>query len=104
MLLQWLTIKGRDSDLKKIRSISDGDFPLTVCWMSRMDLMGFPFSDTELSRIDSAIDGMLSIKTPTLPVEEETKKPNIQDRLREKVTECQGELEGLFDEFEIIPN
>jgi hypothetical protein len=26
-------------------------------------------------------------------------KPNIQDRLREKVSECAGELDGMFDEF-----
>jgi hypothetical protein len=28
-----------------------------------------------------------------------TAKPNIQDRLREKVSECAGELDGMFDEF-----
>jgi len=26
-------------------------------------------------------------------------KPNIQDRLREKASECNGELDGMFDEF-----
>jgi hypothetical protein len=26
-------------------------------------------------------------------------KPNIQDRLREKMKECAGELEGMLDDF-----
>ena len=28
-------------------------------------------------------------------------KPNIQDRLREKVSECAGEMEGLYDDFRV---
>jgi hypothetical protein len=30
---------------------------------------------------------------------DEPTRPNIQDRLREKVSECAGELDGMFDEF-----
>ena len=33
------------------------------------------------------------------PVVDAVARPNIQDRLREKVLECAGELDGLFDEF-----
>jgi hypothetical protein len=34
-----------------------------------------------------------------LPEEAGQPRPNIQDRLREKVSECLGELDGMFDEF-----
>ena len=43
---------------------------------------------------------MTGVQTCALPIyEPAVSRPNIQDRLREKVSECLGELDGQFDEF-----
>ncbi len=65
--------------------------------------MGLQLDEHEQIKLDNMITELLSIKDePKIEIvadKDETPKLTIQDRLREKVSECIGELEGSFDEF-----
>jgi hypothetical protein len=103
MIVHWLEHNDRSKDARKIRSIPDSQIRLTPAWVCRMNLVGLELSEHELLQVDTQISNMLKIKSEVKVVvtEEETaqNKVTIQDRLREKVSECAGELEGVFDEF-----
>lgn len=93
----------RVKDAKKIRSLSDSQVRLTTGWLCRMADMGLQLDEHEQIQLDNMIAELLAIKdapkTEVAADEPEVPKTTIQDRLREKVSECMGELEGLFDEF-----
>jgi len=99
----YLEQHDRARDAKKIRSLSDSQVRLTTGWLCRMSMMGLQLNEHEQIQLDNMIAELLAIKdAPKVEVENtepEVPKTTIQDRLREKVSECLGELEGLFDEF-----
>jgi len=99
----YLEMHERGKDAKKIRSLGDSQMRLTTGWLCRMSMMGLDLSEHEQIKLDNMIAELLAIKdTPQAEAnstEPEIPKTTIQDRLREKVSECLGELEGLFDEF-----
>jgi len=103
MIVHWLEHNDRPKDARKIRSIPDSQIRLTPAWVCRMNLVGLELNEHELLQVDTQISNMLKIKSEVKVVvtEEETaqNRVTIQDRLREKVSECAGELEGLFDDF-----
>jgi hypothetical protein len=103
MIAHWLDHNDRAKDAKKIRAIPDSQIRLTPAWVCRMNLVGLELNEHELLQVDTQISNMLKVKEEVKVVvtEEETaqNKVTIQDRLREKVSECAGELEGLFDDF-----
>jgi hypothetical protein len=66
-----------------------------------MSMVGLELTAQEQTKLELLLKEILAEKQE---VQEETTEPEvprvtIQDRLREKVSECAGELEGLFDEF-----
>lgn len=99
----YLDMHNRTKDAKKIRSLSDSQVRLTTGWLCRMSMMGLQLNEQEQIKLDNLVDELLAIKdAPKAEVstdEPEVPKTTIQDRLREKVSECLGELDGLFDEF-----
>jgi len=103
MIAHWLDHNGRQKDAKKIRSIPDSQIRLTPAWVCRMNLVGLQLNEHELAQVDTQISNMLKIKSEVKVVateEENTQaRVTIQDRLREKISECAGELEGMFDQF-----
>jgi hypothetical protein len=103
MLVHWLEVKERAKDAKKIRAIPDSQIRLTPAWVCRMNLVGLELLDPEQVKLEGMIAEMLAAKDEVKVVvtEEESAvaKVTIQDRLREKVADCAGELEGMFDEF-----
>lgn len=103
LIVAWLEQHDRPKDAKKIRSIPDSQIRLTPAWLCRMNMMGLELTDHEQISLDDRIKEMLSYKEQAKVevVEEDTGAPKItiQDRLREKVSECAGELEGMFDDF-----
>lgn len=103
-VVAYLETHDRSKDAKKIRSLSDSQIRLTPGWLCRMSLMGLQLGEHESIQLDNMIAEMLAIKDQPKAevVEEDPNAPaklTIQDRLREKVSECLGELDGLFDEF-----
>lgn len=105
MLCQYLEINNRARDAKTMRGIPDSQIRLTPAWVCRMTLMGLMLNEHEQGIIDEQIVNMLKIKQEAkrdkdeVAAESAVAKLTIQDHLREKVSECAGELEGMFDEF-----
>jgi hypothetical protein len=103
MICQWLTINHREKDSKMMRGIPDGAIRLTPAWVCRMNLMGLELLEHEQCLVDNQIADMLKVKQEVKKVVDEAEaavaKLTIQDHLREKVSECAGELEGMFDDF-----
>jgi hypothetical protein len=103
MIAHWLEHNDRPRDAKLIRGIPDSQIRSTTAWVCRMNLIGLALSEHELSVIDGQISDMMRIKQEVVKVvtEEETTQARltIQDHLRERMSECAGELEGMFDDF-----
>ena len=102
MLVAYLESHGRKADVRALRGVPDPAVRLTTAWLCRMSMVGLQLTDTETVRLEGYIQEILTAREPEVVVAEAAPvvaKPNIQDRLREKVSECAGELDGMFDEF-----
>lgn len=105
MLCHYLEHNGRKVDAKKMRGIPDSQIRITPAWVCRMTLIGLELLEHEQCIIDEQISEMLKSKQEVKKSQEEkdddtaVAKLTIQDHLREKVSECCGELEGMFDDF-----
>jgi hypothetical protein len=105
MLCQYLEINYRVKDAKTMRGIPDSQIRLTPAWVCRMTLVGLQLNEHEQCIIDEQIASMLKIKQEAkrdkseVDAEAAVTRLTIQDHLREKVSECAGELEGMFDDF-----
>jgi len=104
-ICHYLQTVGREKDSKVFRGIPDSKVRVTPGWVCRMVLMGLQLNEHEQCTIDAQISEMLSVKQEVKKVQSEVDadaavaKLTIQDHLREKVSECAGELEGMFDDF-----
>ena len=104
MLVAYLEHNGRKADVRALKGVPDSAVRLTTAWLCRMSMVGLELTDTETVRLEGYIQEILRAREPEVTVVEDVPvvaKPNIQDRLREKVSECAGELDGMFDEFVI---
>jgi hypothetical protein len=103
MIVNYLESQDRKADVRILKSIPDSAIRLTTGWLCRMKMVGLELSETEQIKLDNLLKEILTSKQ-TEQVDAESAsdapaKPNIQDRLREKVGECAAELDGMFDEF-----
>jgi hypothetical protein len=104
MIVAHLERHDRPKDAKKIRAVPDSQIRLTSAWLCRMIDMGLQLNEHEQIKLDNMLAEMLEFKEQDkaeteVVADNSPAKMTIQDRLREKVSECLGELEGLFDEF-----
>ena len=105
MLCHYLEHNGRSKDAKTMRGIPDSQIRLTPAWVCRMTLIGLVLKEHEQENINGQLNEMLKSKQETKKVQSEVDadaavaRLTIQDHLREKVSECCGELEGMFDDF-----
>lgn len=105
MLCHYLEHNNRPKDAKLMRGIADSQIRVTPAWACRMTLIGLVLNDHEQGIVDDQIGTMLKskqeVKASQADVDTATavQKLTIQDHLREKVSECCGELEGMFDDF-----
>lgn len=98
----YLDRRSRTRDAKVVRSVPDGLVRPTTGWLCRMSDMGLELTDPEQIKLDHMIADILAVRQPpptATAAEPDITRPTIQDRLREKVSECAGELEGVFDDF-----
>jgi hypothetical protein len=88
-----------------MRGIPDSQIRVTPAWVCRMTLLGLMLNEHEQSIVDEQISQMLKSKQEIRRAQAEVDsdaavaKLTIQDHLREKISECCGELEGMFDDF-----
>lgn len=103
MIVNYLETHGRKADVRLFKGVPDSAIRLTTGWLCRMSMVGLELNDHEQIKLDNLIQEILTSKqevnVESEPAPDAPTRPNIQDRLREKVSECMGELEGLFDEF-----
>jgi len=105
MLCHYLEHNGRSKDAKTMRGIPDSQIRVTPAWVCRMTLIGLVLNEHEQSIVDEQISAMLKVKQEKKREQSEVDadtavaKLTIQDHLREKISECCGELEGMFDDF-----
>ena len=102
MIVNYLEAHDRKTDVRLLKGIPDSAVRLTTGWLCRMSLVGLELSEKEELSLQTQLREILDSKQNEVAeavVEDTTAKITIQDRLREKVSECAGELEGLFDEF-----
>jgi hypothetical protein len=102
MIVAYLELHDRRDQVRALRGVPDSAIRLTTAWLCRMSMVGLELTNTEQIRLDNYIEEILSSsekETVTDTVDVAPARPNIQDRLREKVSECAGEIDGLFDDF-----
>ena len=102
MIVNYLETHGRKDDVRLLKGIPDSAIRLTTGWLCRMIMLGLELNNSEQTRLQSQLREILDSKQHTVeeaPEEPAVPKITIQDRLREKTNECNGELEGLFDDF-----
>lgn len=104
MIVSYLETHDRKADVRTLKSVPDSSIRLTTGWLCRMSLVGLELDEHEQIKLDNLIVEVLASTTETssqitTATDNETVKLNIQDRLREKMKECAGELEGMLDDF-----
>lgn len=106
MIVNYLERHDRKADIKLLKGVPDSSIRLTTGWLCRMSMVGLELTDHEQIQLDNLLKEILEskqeVEVAEVVVADEnanTNKITIQDRLREKTSECLGELDGLFDEF-----
>ena len=103
MIVNYLETHGRKNDVRTLKRIPDSSIRLTTGWLCRMSMVGLELNEHEQIKLDNLLKEILESKqdeeVAEAPVDDGVPRITIQDRLREKVSECAGELDGLFDEF-----
>lgn len=108
----WLD-RHEDKNAKAFRGIPEQSVPSTMGWLCRMNTMGLDLTEHELLYIENHVSELVNKHKPAKKLsakaqasedakaeqQAETARITIQDRLREKVAECAGEIEGMFDDF-----
>lgn len=103
-VIDWLARNERQRDAKDFARVPESIIGNQIGWLCRMNLMGLQLNEHEALTVDNAITAHIrsirAVKEVIKTAEKEVPRgPTIQDRLREKVQECAGELEGMFDDF-----
>jgi len=103
MIVNYLELHNRKTDVRLLKGIPDSAIRLTTGWLCRMSMTGLELTEKETVKLDSMLREILDskqvVKEEAIVVDDGTPRITIQDRLREKVSECAGELEGMFDDF-----
>jgi len=105
MLVHYLDHHNRPKEAKLMRGIADSQIRVTPAWACRMSMIGLELTEHELSIVESQISDMLKTKQEVkraqvdVDADAAVARLTIQDHLREKVSECCGELEAMFDDF-----
>lgn len=103
MIVSWLESQGRKADLRRLRRVPDSAISCTVGWLCRMNMVGLELTESENTKLDTMLAHILNQEQVNHVAEPESEtaqpKVTIQDRLRERIVECAGEIDGMFDEF-----
>lgn len=104
LIIDWLTRRDRTKEAKEFARVPEGTIRNVTGWLCRMNTMGLELNEKETLQLEEMIQGHLAhvrtikeiVKTAELP---ESIKPNIQDRLRDKMIEAAGEIESMYDDM-----
>jgi len=101
--------KNRPADAKYFAEVEEKDVHISYGWMARMLLQGAIVSDEHQKSFDKNLTDLIDLGKARLLAKETVvkvaiatstvKRTSIQDAVKEKASECIGELEGCIDEF-----
>ena len=101
--------KNRPADAKYFAEVEEKDVHISYGWMARMLLQGAIVSEEHLKSFDKNLTDLIDLGKARLLAKETVvkvaiatstvKRTSIQDAVKEKASECIGELEGCIDEF-----
>lgn len=101
---EWLDQSPKRRDLAQIVR-KQGNFNSAMGWLCRSARMGYRLRIQDLRKLQKALTEFMvelnqqaaqnAAQATTKPV----KKPSIQDHILQKISDCQGEIAGQFDDF-----
>jgi len=103
-IVDWLARNDRTKEAREFARVPESTITNVYGWLCRMNTMGLDLSEHELLTVNNIIKTHLAsvrnireiVKSADEPA---VVKPNIQDRLRDKMIEAAGEIEGMYDEM-----
>ena len=103
-IIDWLSRTDRQRDAKEFARVPESTITNVYGWLARMNLMGLVLTEHEELQLNDQVKmhiaSVRAVKEVVAKVDEPAvARPNIQDRLREKMTEAAGEIEGMFDDM-----
>ena len=103
LIIDWLGRNDRQQDAKSFGKVPESTIRNQIGWLCRMHLRGLDLNEHEMLMVDNAIaDHLRSVKSVQEVVkdaESAVVRPNIQDRLRDKMIEAAGEIESMYDDM-----
>jgi len=104
LIIDWLIRNDRSRDAKDFGRVPESTIRNQTGWLCRMNTMGLDLNEHELLAVDTAITEHLrtvrAIREVVKAAEPDAvARPNIQDRLRDKMVEAAGEIEGMYDDM-----
>lgn len=102
IMVDWLQRQERLDDSRGFARVPDSAVNATLAWLVRCNLRGLELTQDETDRINTYVSHSVHATQQVQRVVEQAEtrvRPNIQDRLREKMLDTGGELEGMYDEF-----
>lgn len=103
-IIDWLARNDRQREAKEFARVPESTVTNVYGWLARMSLMGLELTEHEQLKLDAQITAHIKSVRAVKEVVEKVDEPvapkiTIQDRLREKMTEAAGEIEGMYDEL-----
>ena len=99
----WLTRTDRTKEARELGGVPDAAMINVFGWLARMNLMGLELTEHEQLAVNNHIRTLIganhAVRQVTESAEDSVVRPTIQDRLREKMAEAAGEIEGMYDEM-----
>lgn len=103
LIINWLTVNDRAREAKDFARVPEATINNQIGWLCRMSVMGLDLNEHEQLTVDNAITGHIrsarAVKEVVKEAEDVVARPNIQDRLRDKMIEAAGEIEGMYDDM-----
>lgn len=98
-LSDFLFKRGRKEDARKLKSVPDNLFPFTAAWIARMADRGVSFTTHTYDFLDDKLAEAFRGRQVEVKVEKPaTEKPNIQERIKDRVNDLIGDLEHVMDQ------
>jgi hypothetical protein len=102
-IIDWLARNDRQREARDFARVPESITVNVYGWLARMNVMGLDLTEHEQLKLDDNIRTLLesarAVKAVVASAEDAVVRPNIQDRLREKMTEAAAELEAMYDDM-----
>lgn len=99
-LADYLGTKGRKDDVKRLKSVPDNLFPHTCAWIARIAMRGAAIDEESTKFFEKRLAEAFKSRSLDDDKKEEkptAEKPNIQERIKDKVNDLIGDFEEILD-------